>query len=225
MFQEYVYNNPMARGNMNHGTMSNQMVNFNGHNMAGVLAIVFGIFLIIGLISLAITVITIVSQWFVFKKAKKEGWEAIVPIYNLIVLYQIAGVSPWLLLIYLVGWVPIIGWLAVIGLSIYHSIMLAKSFGKTPGFGIGVWLLPYVFYPIIAFSKNINYVEPAGEQTKAKVGEVVKSAKPVAKPKPEKETVVEATIVDESTSVKKAIPIEEETTVKENTEENGEENK
>lgn len=221
MSHEYFYNNPMTRGNINHGTMSNQIIEFNGHNMASVLAIALGVFLVIGLICLAITVVVIVSQWFTFKKAGKEGWEAIVPIYNMIVLFQIAGVSPWLLLIYLVGWVPIIGWLAVMGVSIYHSIMLAKSFGKTPGFGIGIWLLPCIFYPIIAFSKDIKYVGAGGEQPQAEVkvsNPVVKPAKPVANAKAEKETVVEATVVEEVTP-------EGTTQVKENMEESDEEDK
>ena len=211
MFHEYIYNSPMARGNMRGNVTTHgwdQFSNWTGNNWPGLIAIALGIFTIIALICLTVTVFMIVSQWFMFKKAKKEGWEAIVPVYNMIVLFQIAGVSPWLLLIYLVGWVPIVGWLAVLGLSIYHSIMLSKSFGKSVGFGVGIFFFPYVFYPIIAFSKNINYVKPGGEQmqSEVKIAEPVKTEGGNQKAEggvKKEETVVEATPVEEVTEEKK----------------------
>ena len=51
------------------------------------------------IISLAITIISIVSLWKLFKKAGYQGWEAIIPIYNAVVLFKIAGLSPWLILL------------------------------------------------------------------------------------------------------------------------------
>ena len=42
-------------------------------------------------IYLAIIVVVIAGLWKVFAKAGKPGWAAIIPIYNLIVLIQVAG--------------------------------------------------------------------------------------------------------------------------------------
>ena len=42
------------------------------------------------ILMLAISVFAIVSMWKVFKKAGKEGWAALIPIYNLVVLFQIS---------------------------------------------------------------------------------------------------------------------------------------
>ena len=53
------------------------------------------------LIILAFYVLIIVAQWKIFTKAGQEGWKAIIPIYNVVVLYKIIGLSPWLLLLYL----------------------------------------------------------------------------------------------------------------------------
>ncbi len=94
---------------------------------------------------LAFAVLIIAALWTVFTKANQPGWASIVPIYNVIVLLQIAGKPVWwviLLFIPLVNFV--IGILAAIG--------IAKNFGKGSGFGIGLVFLPFVFYPILAWS-------------------------------------------------------------------------
>ena len=47
--------------------------------------------IIVGIIYLAVIVFLIASMWKVFTKAGQPGWAAIVPIYNIYVLTQIAG--------------------------------------------------------------------------------------------------------------------------------------
>jgi len=54
------------------------------------------IFIILGL---SIAVLVIVAHWFVYTKAGKPGWAALIPIYNTIVLLEIVG-KPWLHLTY-----------------------------------------------------------------------------------------------------------------------------
>lgn len=105
------------------------------------------------LIWLAVIVLVFVSLWKIFEKAGKPGWAGIVPIYNAIVLLEIVG-RPlwWIVLLFL----PCVNF--VVGILL--SIDLAKSFGKTPGFGIGLALLPFVFFPMLAFG-DARYVGPA----------------------------------------------------------------
>ena len=43
------------------------------------------------------------------------------------------------------------------------SIDLAKSFGKTTGYGIGLWLLSFIFYLMLGFG-SAAYVGPAGPE-------------------------------------------------------------
>ena len=81
----------------------------------GALGAFFGIFLII---SLVLVVLQIIAMWKLFTKAGEEGWKAIIPIYNLVILYKISGVSPWLLLIFLASFIPVIGSIAVLILKI-----------------------------------------------------------------------------------------------------------
>lgn len=110
---------------------------------------------------LAIVIFLIVATWKMYEKANKPGWAAIVPIYNIIVLFEIIGYKWYYIFLTLIGIIPIIGTAAAILFNISYSIKLAKSFGQEVGFGIGLWLLNPIFVSIIAFSKDINYVGPA----------------------------------------------------------------
>lgn len=140
-------------------------------------AVVGGVFLIVGivlLITLAIVLCSIIGQWKAFKKAGKGGWEAIIPIYNSVVLCQITGVNPWWVLIVFAGSflfgllsaIPVIGVLfslASWAITIYFSVILyvsaARSFGKSDGFAAGLYFLGPIFWLILG-SKNTQYVGP-----------------------------------------------------------------
>ncbi len=90
-------------------------------------------------------VLIIVSLWKIFKKAGKPGWASIIPIYNIYVICQIAEKKWWNILLLLI---PIANIYAMIVL--YNG--LAKKFGKSGGFVVGMILLPIIFFPILAFS-------------------------------------------------------------------------
>lgn len=109
---------------------------------------------IIGIIIyLAVIVFIIAAFWKVYVKAGKPGWAAIVPIYNIIVLLEIVGRPMWWFLLFLV---PIVNF--IIAIIVY--IDLAKSFGKSTGFGIGLLLLGIIFFPILGFG-DAQYQGPA----------------------------------------------------------------
>ena len=117
----------------------------------GILAGLGVILPIIGLLSLAVSVVMIISMWKVFKKAGKNGWEAIVPVYNIITLLQIAKINP---LFILAALIPIVGGIAMTVITIVAFIRVAQGFGKSGGFVAGLILLPYIFWPMLAFGKN-----------------------------------------------------------------------
>jgi uncharacterized membrane protein YoaK (UPF0700 family) len=96
------------------------------------------------LIELAIVVAIIAGFWKVFTKAGKPGWAAIVPIYNIIVLLQIANKPLWWILLFFIPLVNIV-------MAVFVGIAVAKNFGKGEGFGIGLGLLGFIFYPILGF--------------------------------------------------------------------------
>jgi len=96
------------------------------------------------LVWLAVVVLVIAGIWKTFVKAGKPGWAAIIPIYNLIVLLEIAKRPVWWFILMLIPLVNII-------IAILVSIDVAKAFGKGAGFGIGLAFLGFIFYPILGF--------------------------------------------------------------------------
>lgn len=97
-----------------------------------------------GIVVLVIAVLAIVAAWKIFEKANEPGWAAIIPFYGTYKMYQISWGTGWLFLLQLVPCVGIV-------VSLIMSLKLAKAFGKGTGFGIGLFLLPFVFQLILAF--------------------------------------------------------------------------
>jgi Family of unknown function (DUF5684) len=94
----------------------------------------------------------IAGLWKAFEKAGKPGWAAIVPIYNVVVMLEIAGKPIWWLLLFFIPCVNII-------ISIVVSIAVAEAYGKSQAFGIGLALLGFIFWPILGFG-DAKYVGP-----------------------------------------------------------------
>ncbi len=152
------------------------------------------------IVSLAASILMIIAQWNINKKANEPGWAAIVPYYNQYVLYKISGKKKlfWAVLALSIGVVvTYIGFIAYIVvcvtedpsaysygeeltgiilavflwagiifacaiaifiLRIFQCIGLAKNFGLSGGYAVGLIFIPVVFYCIIAFSNKIHYV-------------------------------------------------------------------
>lgn len=100
--------------------------------------------LLVMLVWLVLVIVAIAGLWKTFEKAGKPGWAAIIPIYNVIVLLEIAGKPIWWFLLFLI---PIVG--LVVGILV--GIDVAKNFGKGAGFGLGLALLGFIFFPILGF--------------------------------------------------------------------------
>ena len=100
--------------------------------------------MVLGLCYLVVVLLIIISLWKIFVKAGKPGWAAIVPIYNLIVMLEIAGKPLWWFILLLIPFVNIIVLIMVL-------ISFARNFGKGVGFAIGMLILPFIFYPMLAF--------------------------------------------------------------------------
>lgn len=116
-----------------------------------------GLMVVYGILGCVIGVLGIIAMWKIFTKAGKPGWAAIIPVYNMVVLYQIVGLNPLLLLILIGAIIPFVNFLVMIAffvLNIISSIRLAKVFGKGTGFAVGLIFLPFIFQLILAFDKS-----------------------------------------------------------------------
>lgn len=118
----------------------------------GILALFTGTFLFFWL---AVIVLVYASYWKICTKAGRQGWEGIIPIYNIYVLLKIGGKPGWWLLLIL--FVPFGGLIW----GIWMLNMVSKSFGKNEGFTVGLLFLPFIFFPILGFG-SAKYLGPYG---------------------------------------------------------------
>ena len=101
------------------------------------------------------SILTVVAWWILFKKAGRPGWFSLIPVCNQCILLRISGLPMW--------------WVLLLCIPVVNLLFLpcvskgvARSFGKTNALGWGLFLLPLVFYPVLAFGKAA-YVGPLGE--------------------------------------------------------------
>ncbi|PSP32844.1 signal peptidase I [Halobacteriales archaeon QH_10_70_21] len=106
------------------------------------------------LVQLLIFAVVVAGLWKTFEKAGEPGWAAIIPIYNAYVIIKISGNAWWWLILL---FIPIINFFALAKIS----IDVADTFGQGALFGIGLWLLSFVFYPVLGFG-DYQYQGSAG---------------------------------------------------------------
>ena len=114
-----------------------------------ILAFVYNYYILV----ITIGIIKSIALWKLFKKAGFPGWASLIPIYNLVVIFKIAKVSPWYILLY---FVPIVDIIVIIVFTILIRFKIAYNFSKSTAFGFGLLFLSFIFLPILAFS-NAKY--------------------------------------------------------------------
>ena len=121
--------------------------------IAAVLTTIAGIGIFAWVIIIALSVLTLVARWKLFKKANIDGWEALIPVHADIVEMKLGGMKTYwyfLNLIAICGIGPLI-------VAFWKNIVLSKAFGKGAGFGVLMTFFPFVCYPILAFG-SAQYV-------------------------------------------------------------------
>lgn len=107
---------------------------------------------VILVVQLAVLVLAVAGMWKVFEKAGKPGWGAIIPIYNIVLLLEIVGKPIWWIILL---FIPCVG----IVITLILFLELAKCFGKGAGYGIGLFLLGFIFFPMLGFG-DAKYLGP-----------------------------------------------------------------
>lgn len=187
---------------------------------AGVAGVLIIGLLVIALLAIVVGVITVIAKWKMLSKAGEAGWKALIPVYGDMVMCKISGVWEYYPLVVLGTsvFVSLLGdssisttlSLLFYVVSIYYTVILsisvAQSFGKDSGFGVGLILVGFIFYPILGFGSS-QYVgakpmkDPVMDSILKKNGEentnnVSAPAPEVAETKPEEPTAVESDAQD-----------------------------
>jgi ABC-type sulfate transport system permease subunit len=96
----------------------------------------------------------VVPTWRIYVKAGEPGWASIVPLFSQYTLCSVVGRPVWWLIFLLIPYVNFVFWLIV-------AMDLARVFSRSKAFGIGLWLLPFVFLPILGYG-SAEYTAPTG---------------------------------------------------------------
>ena len=151
-----------------------------------IMAFLSGTVILILLFALAVCIVCIVAQWKIFQKAGKPGWHCITPYLNVYDLYDLSWnrnmgfVAIALLLAesYSSGIqasgdssdgsvITALGSIAAFAyfiISIVQQVKLARSFGRSGAFAVGLIFLSPIFLCILAFGNSV-YIGPDGQGT------------------------------------------------------------
>ncbi|PTQ99512.1 hypothetical protein C8P68_102336 [Mucilaginibacter yixingensis] len=122
-------------------------------------AVAAGAIVMFIVIMLLWVLIPIVGMWKAFSKAGKPGWAAIIPIYNYIVMLEITGKPLWWCILMLFPCTSLI-------FVVWNTNLISKSFGKSEGFTVGLFFLPFIFWPILGFG-DAQYLGPSAKEAMA----------------------------------------------------------
>lgn len=115
-----------------------------------------------GLITLTVVIAELVFTGLIFKKAGKKWWYAFIPLYSDYTMYEIVYGSGYMMFIWFFLEMfsqreDAVGTLVAMVLFLYTSLTswkLAKAFGKSTAFAIGLIFLPVIFLGIMALDDS-----------------------------------------------------------------------
>ncbi len=140
------------------------------------------------LISILAGIFMIIVSWRVFEKAKLSGRWVLIPVYNIVLFFQLGGMSGrWALSLL---FPPLLGVITII-----NAFNIAKKFWKHWTFGLGLIFFELIFVAILAFDKSKYQSEK------------IITAKPVAKPiaKPITKIATKPAVKKTATPAKKVV--------------------
>lgn len=103
-----------------------------------------------------------ITLWILFSKAGRPGWGSIIPVYNSMLMADIAKKPQWMGILvgagFLIAGIPLLGWMTGIAALVFMIIILIDFINQYDR-GVGFWLA-YLFLPIVAvfMVKKANYI-------------------------------------------------------------------
>jgi len=103
------------------------------------------------LFSAVVFIVSMVSLWRMYEKAGQSGWVGLIPILNLFGLLKMIGKPFWWIVLYIPPLTPFTHFVV--------TVMVARRFGKSALFGVGMYFFPMIFVPMIGLG-NARYLGP-----------------------------------------------------------------
>lgn len=135
-------------------------------NLARLMTLTTFVLLPLLFILIVFFIIYIIGRWQLFRKAGKNGWEAIIPFYNDWVYVEIAGLNYWWFFLVVAntivnllgdGYIESLASIcSTIGLFVCNY-NISKKFNRDTVFAVLMTIFPFIFIPIIGFSSNYKW--------------------------------------------------------------------
>jgi hypothetical protein len=147
--------------------LSEEEMSEEAEELAGIAKILGAVFCPLMIVLLIVSLITVIAQISIVINAGEPAWALFVPVYRQVILCRVAQKPEWM------GWLcgiaegilyfpeflsfvhPAAFTIAPIVYIIFNfifSLGIAKAHDRGVGFGMGLFFLPIIFYPILAFS-------------------------------------------------------------------------
>ena len=147
--------------------------NIETATVSGFLGGLFGASIVALIIfSLILYILVVIANWKIFVKAKEKGWKALIPFYNVYIVFKIFWRTSWFWCVVIatvavgfaegilgvnnniVVWINLAFYLFMLVVSVILYNRMAKSFGHGTGYTIGLIFLPNIFTLILGFNKD-----------------------------------------------------------------------
>tara|TARA_B110000902_G_C13883596_1_gene427700 strand:+ start:34 stop:396 length:363 start_codon:yes stop_codon:yes gene_type:complete len=113
--------------------------------------------IVFALVYIAVAVFYVYCFWKLFEKAGRPGWESIIPIYSsYIMITKLAKLEWWYLLLI---FIPLVNIFVIF--KIY--IEIAKNFGKSTMYGVGLVFIGFILIPMLALGED-PFIEDSSEE-------------------------------------------------------------
>ena len=140
------------------------MVDASGYGFLGMLLAIGAMFFVLFLVIYVYTALVLMT---IAKKTKTDNaWLAWIPVANIYLMTQVAGVSGWLTLLILAGIIPIVGALVLLVFMIWLWWKIAEARNRPGWWGI-LMLIPIVGWILMGI---LAWGEASGTVTKVSKG-------------------------------------------------------
>ena len=166
----------MNNYSFDYDSLTGELIESGSRDALGLLGLGIAMLVTLCIVMLVVYIVYVIGMWKAFTKAGEEGWKAIIPIYNMYIMYKIswktsmfwitlglavvagifnALVSVSAIFVTLASLVSI----AVAVIGIIQLYKLSKAFGYGAGFTVGLIFLPFIFVLILGFG-SAEYIGP-----------------------------------------------------------------
>ena len=90
MYEDYAY---QMMNSISNNAVNSTYSSADAVVAGGIMGALVSFLMTYAIIVFVIFILTIIANWVLFKKAGEKGWKSIIPIYNTVVLFKIAGIS------------------------------------------------------------------------------------------------------------------------------------